>query len=319
MILKDSIPLSCFAAWRARRAQRKVKKVAASGARRAQRKVKSLALPLSNFGLTHTGSLKLAVILHIYYTDLTHEFSQYLLNIDQPFDLLITTDTELKRIYIRDHPICRLAAKTTVSIAVNRGRDIAPKITVLSDEYNHYEIILFLHSKKSPHGQYLAGWRTYLLEHLLGTKTSVSNIISLFEQFPNLGMVAPKNFDRVWEAIQWGINYQECKALARQIDVSEIREDYIDFPSGSMFWARPKALEPILNLRLGVSDFEPENGQLDGTLAHQIERLFYISCEKSGLSWLTVARPEICTKKVGIITANDLDQIDSLMNRELYS
>jgi O-antigen biosynthesis protein len=306
-----------IAVWRARSAAKKLWKAAASNARRAQREVKSLALPLSDLVIDHGAKLRLAVILHIYYTDLVNEFSRYLENIEQPFDLVITTDTVSKQIYLRDHPICRLAVNTKIMLVANRGRDIAPKIAVLSKEFNHYEIVLFLHSKRSPHGQYLSGWRRYLLEQLLGTKASTSSIISLFEQFPHLGMVAPKNFDRLWESIQWSGNFESSKALALRFGVKELQKDCIDFPSGSMFWARPKALEPILSLKLDASDFEAETGQLDGTLAHQIERLFYISCEKSGLSWLTVARPEICKKKAGVIAANDIHQIAMLMNRKL--
>lgn len=44
------------------------------------------------------------------------------------------------------------------------------------------------------------------------------------------------------------------------------------FASGSMFWARLQALRPLLDAHLLPSMFDIETGQVDGTLAHAIER-----------------------------------------------
>ena len=60
----------------------------------------------------------------------------------------------------------------------------------------------------------------------------------------------------------------------------------LDFPVGSMFWARSAALRPLLDLELSFEDFPAEVGQTDGTLAHAIERLYFYACEKSGLRWV---------------------------------
>jgi lipopolysaccharide biosynthesis protein len=41
-----------------------------------------------------------------------------------------------------------------------------------------------------------------------------------------------------------------------------------------MFWCRLQAMRPLLDAHLPESLFEAETGQIDGTLAHAIERIF---------------------------------------------
>ena len=45
-----------------------------------------------------------------------------------------------------------------------------------------------------------------------------------------------------------------------------------------MFWCKPDILEPILGWDLKFEDFDNEGGQIDGTLAHSIERLIGLCC-----------------------------------------
>ena len=44
-----------------------------------------------------------------------------------------------------------------------------------------------------------------------------------------------------------------------------------------MFWCKPELLKPILDWNLSWSDFDEEGGQIDGTIAHSIERLIGLS------------------------------------------
>ena len=55
-----------------------------------------------------------------------------------------------------------------------------------------------------------------------------------------------------------------------------------------MFWFKPKALAPILNCGLTFDDFPDESGQLDGTIAHAIERAFLFVVETAGFDWVKV-------------------------------
>lgn len=49
-----------------------------------------------------------------------------------------------------------------------------------------------------------------------------------------------------------------------------------------MFWVRLEALRPLLDAHLDLWEFEPESGQVDGTGAHAIERLFALCVRASG-------------------------------------
>ena len=77
-------------------------------------------------------------------------------------------------------------------------------------------------------------------------------------------------------------NGAACEALAEQLGISLDAQRYIDFPAGSMFWARVDALRPLYGLNLPLSAFPPERGQVDGTLQHAVERLFGVITRHQG-------------------------------------
>jgi hypothetical protein len=58
--------------------------------------------------------------------------------------------------------------------------------------------------------------------------------------------------------------------------------DHVDFPAGSMFWARPQALAPLFALGLGPADYPPEPLPQDGTILHALERLLPIVAQSRG-------------------------------------
>lgn len=258
-------------------------------------------------------------MLHLFYLDLMPEIVEYLSHIPSGFDLFISTDTNEKRATARAHPIAHLAEHTVIRVVPNRGRDIAPKLVTFVEEYKNYDILLFIHSKQSLFNSELASWRKVIFDQLLGSTKVIENTLGLFNTFPKLGMVAPNHFEPILFAVNWGPNWEGSNQLAKRMGIELKRSAPLDFPSGSMFWARPQALLPLINLNFSYEDFEPENGQTDGALGHQIERLFYFSCEKAGYSWLKISRPELFKDKSKIVIVRTITEVEALLEQKLIS
>lgn len=250
---------------------------------------------------------RVGVFLHAFHLNLLPEVRAYLDHVPIPSDLFISTDTRDKHDAIvaafKDWPTGRVI----VSVMPNRGRDIASKLYGFGDAHDDYEFVLHLHTKQSPHDDRLAGWRGYLYETLLGSPDIVRSIFAGFAACRSLGILAPQHVDELRPWIRWGVNHKPAEALAMRLGFRLPLEAPLDFPSGSMFWARTAALRPLLDLGLGFYDFPEETGQTDGTLAHAIERLYYLVCEEAGFSWMKItAKGELHDQRGSIaITSSD--------------
>ena len=114
-----------------------------------------------------------------------------------------------------------------------------------------------------------------------------AQIVDMFERDPSLGIVGPAALRmpnaRYTADMAWGTdkNRELTMRLARRMGVHRGEPD-LDFFAGTMFWVRPRALEPIRRLNLQRSDFPDEAGQLDGELQHAFERLFSVSAMRRG-------------------------------------
>ena len=248
----------------------------------------ALELPL---GFEHAGPAiagSIAIVLHAFHLDMLDEIRLYLDNIPYPADLFVSTDTDAKRRRLASLLADWPRGTLEVSVLPNRGRDIAPKLVGFDEVHRRYEFVLHLHTKQSAHETRLVGWRGYILETLLGSTRTVEDIFAVFSRAPRLGMLAPQHVDELRPWIRWGGNFEPAASLAAAMGLHLPPWTPIDFPSGSMFWARTAALRPLLDLGLRFDDFPEEEGQTDATLAHAIERLYFLACEQAGFDWLKI-------------------------------
>lgn len=230
----------------------------------------------------------LAVVIHAFYTELFPEILTSLKNIETNFKLYVSTSDEHKKRIISD--MCSEYGVVNVEIRVfeNRGRDVAPKIVGFRDIYDKHEYFLHLHTKKSPHLSDLEGWRSYLIGNLIGSTEIVRSIFSLFLSDKRVGVIFPQHFGPVRAMLNWGFDFEAAKNILRRAHWDLSKDSVLEFPSGSMFWGRSAAMKSLLDLELRFEDFSDEAGQVDGTLAHAIERSYLHFAECAGFHWLKV-------------------------------
>jgi len=215
---------------------------------------------------------ELAVVLHLYYTDLWQEMASYLENIRQPFDLFVSIPSGAPKETVLN--ITRNYPDAVVLFAENRGRDIAPFLELLEVLLQKgYATALKIHTKRSAHRIDGDLWRQDLLDKLVGNGKVVEEIVLCLKLRKDIGLIAPSaHLVNLKCFIGSPDNVDHLENLGQRLGLTI---DYnLSFCASSMFWFKPEALSALLRLRLDSTDFELETGQIDGTLAHAIERFF---------------------------------------------
>ena len=255
--------------------------------------VTSQAILCKPFGVKIEGvngykNSRIAVQAHIYYDDLAEEVVNYTNLINEPFDLYVTTDLISKANAI-EKVIKNLSKANKFEIAVvdNRGRDVAPFILQMSPVIDNYQYFVHIHTKRSIKFDYGERWRKYLFSNLLGGEKQISAILEYFDNNPRIGILYPKHFESIVSLLEKEDSnkpYIDNLLKRMGIDNKTLQNInfQINFPSGDMFWGRTKAVYQVFSSNFTIDDFPEEEGQLDGTIMHAIERCWCIVAENNG-------------------------------------
>lgn len=226
---------------------------------------------------------RILIQAHIFYEDLTEEIVNYLNNIPEYFDCYITTNTIEKANEISKIARLKLKAnKVKINVLPNRGRDVAPFILQIKDEIGEYEYFCHIHTKKSQYFEVGDEWRQYLLNNLLYSEECISRILDIFESNSKIGIIYPETYPKIESRIAWGGNKETTTKLFERIGCAAMFDEKPEFPAGNMFWARVDAVRQIFESDLSFEDFPEEQGQIDSTLAHAIERSWYYIAKSNG-------------------------------------
>lgn len=220
--------------------------------------------------------LRAALAAHVFYPELWEEIVSTWRLLPAGSRLLITTppDRAAALEALRgDDPLIEIHP------AENRGRDVAPFVMLLNRGLlDRFDAVLKLHSKKSPHLSLGGLRRRMLYTALAGSRENVGRILRLFAD-PTVGIVGPALLFR-HAPVYWMADKARVSAVcARMRPPAPLA---LGFFEGTMFWVRPASLAPLRAADLSQAAFESEDGQLDGTLHHAVERCFTLAAIAAG-------------------------------------
>lgn len=248
-------------------------RIAETVSKYSNNKVNKLTFP--TYGLSHSHEAKLAVVIHLFYPDMWQLFDEKLKRINVPFDLYVSVSGENSNISI--DTVSTYHKNTNIIVVPNRGRDVLPFLMIMSRvvKLKQYEYILKLHSKKSKHRTDGDNWFVDVLEQLIPENPlSIINTLSL----QSTGVVGPAGHV-VSLSRHMGANKENIAKIVGLMTDEEYKkvikdESTYPFFGSTMFWCRVDFISRLLDTHLMPSDFESEQGQIDGTLAHALERVF---------------------------------------------
>lgn len=227
---------------------------------------------------------KVAVQLHLFYSDMIEVFAPYLKAIPFAFDLLISTPGEADARFLSNYLAANFPAsqKAVIRVTPNRGRDIAPLLVGFADLLGDYDYICHLHSKRSPHAGFGEKWLNWALNSLFGEPWISSGVLDHLDAHPDCVMMFPDNYCEIKKFAGWGGNQARMLALLRRWGIHITRlPSYANFAAGSMAWYRASFIQDIAS-RISLEDFEQEEGQVEGTLAHVLERAIPLAASSLG-------------------------------------
>jgi lipopolysaccharide biosynthesis protein len=231
-----------------------------------------------------------ALHAHFHYPELAQDLFRKIAPRGPRCDLLLSTDDGDKARKLRDAASGYGRGEVRIRVVPNRGRDIGAFLTGFADDIvTRYQIIGHAHGKRSLHAGgtdpfFGERWREFLWQNLIGDLHPMMDIVlARMADDETLGIVFPEDpYLRGWDD-----NRATAEGLAARMGMMSPLPPYIDFPAGTMFWARTAALKPLFDLGLGWEDYPREPAAQDGTILNAIERLLPSVVRHAGYRFAT--------------------------------
>jgi glycosyltransferase involved in cell wall biosynthesis len=241
--------------------------------------------------------LRTALHIHLHYPELAEGLLGRLAVNQAKLDLFISTTSDAKAADLREIFAGHRGGAVVVETCPNRGRDVGPMLSVFAEALQGYDVFGHVHGKRSLAlttvglGTNLGvRWYEFLLQHLVGDMfPMVDLILDRFAASERLGLVFPEDPNLTG----WSKDRDIARELAARMAPTMTIPRSIDFPIGTMFWARPAALKPLFDLKLGWDDYPKEPVPIDGTMLHALERLLPVIAAHEGYDITTTHIPGV--------------------------
>lgn len=282
---------------------------------------------------------EIAVFVHAYYAEMIAEFWSLIRRLPCRAHIYLTTATQDDQAEIIAYLTERGLAPdrfTVRVVAENRGRDMSSLFITWRDVVlsGRHQIALRLHSKRTPQVSRRVGesFKAHLFDNLIGSAGYVSNLLTVMEAEPDIGLVMPPvvhvGFGTLGHA--WFNNRAPLAALMSDMNIHVPLDDHTPLaPYGTMYWFRTDALIRMFECAWRWEDYNQEPHHVDGGLAHVQERLIGYAARDRGYRIVTVMTPEAAARNYAKLeyklqrlsaempTGNILHQVEDLaaMNR----
>lgn len=235
----------------------------------------------------------IAIVVHLYYEEKVKLYSQYLNSIPETIMLYIFSSKEETLREAKKY----LYHKNTIYLKKeNRGRDLSAFLVAFRPYLDLYDLICFIHDKKEQTPwvkQDVDKWNENLWENMVASTPYIYNILDLFENRPELGVLFPPEpigkYRSAWFRASWMEDFDNCIKLAQKMELSaDLNVKKPPIALGSVFWARKAVLGKLFQMNWEYEDFPEEPMPADATISHAVERILGFIAQDAGYEAGTV-------------------------------
>lgn len=230
------------------------------------------------------------VLMYLYYTDTVYNFSDYVDQIESHIKVYVITPLEKVAEMVSIEASKKGWNNVEIIIKPNRGRDVSGLLIAAKSVISKYKYVCFIHDKKAHFKETeedVALWIENMWENLLGSMDYVTNVINLFENDNQLGVLVPpapvgKVF-KVWYGYGWRGCYEGVKELATKLQLNcDLNEAKPPITIGTTLWFRSVALNKLFDYPWKYEDFDDEKLSCNNYLSYAIERIFAYVAQDAG-------------------------------------
>ena len=230
------------------------------------------------------------VIMYFYYIDTIEDYYKYIDKIQCSVKIYIVTPLEEINKKFSEEMIKRQWSNVEIIMKPNRGRDVTGLLIAAKPVISNYKYICFIHDKKAHFKETeedVAFWIENMWENLIGNAGHIQNILDIFAENKELGVLAPpapvgKVF-KVWYGYGWRDCFNTVNELVSKMKLNcDLDATKPPITIGTTFWFRREALRKLFDHPWRYEDFDDVKLADNQYLSYAVERIFAYVAQDAG-------------------------------------